>query len=155
MKPVPEIAIALTVTAEPPVDVNCRDCVAGLFTVTFPNAIAFELIVRIGAVGLNCSATVFIAVPRVAESVVVCVEETAATVAVNVPLDAPAGTATVAGSVTAALLLDRLTTTPPAGAAALNVTVQASEPAPENELLAQVNALRAATLPPVLCAGFN
>jgi len=54
-----------------------------------------------------------------------------------------AGTVTAAGSVTAALLLDRATTSPPAGAAPVSVTVQASIPHPDIELLVQEKVLTA------------
>jgi len=54
--------------------------------------------------------------------------ETEATVAVKAPLVAPAATVTLAGTVTLALLLDSATLTPPAGAAALSVTVHAEVP---------------------------
>jgi hypothetical protein len=61
------------------------------------------------------------------------------TVAVNVALLAPAATVTVAGTVTAELLLARLTLKPPLGAAALSATVQESVPAPVIDPLAQLN----------------
>ena len=48
---------------------------------------------------------------------------TAEVVAVNVAVAAPAATVTVAGAVTAALLLASATTAPPAGAALDKVTV--------------------------------
>jgi hypothetical protein len=54
--------------------------------------------------------------------VTVCLAATAEVVAVNVAVAAPA-TVTVAGSVTAALLLASVTTTPPAGATPDKVTV--------------------------------
>ena len=54
---------------------------------------------------------------------------------VNDELDAPEATGTVAGTVTAALLLDRATLTPPDGAAALKVTVHEVVPEPVNKLL--------------------
>jgi hypothetical protein len=41
---------------------------------------------------------------------------------------APAATVTLAGTVTLALLLDRVTTEPPASAAELMMTVQAADP---------------------------
>lgn len=47
-----------------------------------------------------------------------------------------AGTVTEVGTVTAALLLDSLTTSPPAGAGVPRLTAHASVPAPERELLA-------------------
>jgi hypothetical protein len=65
-------------------------------------------------------------------------------VAVKPALAAPAGTVTVAGTATAALLLDKLTTKPPVAAAALSVTVQASVPNPVREELAQESAVRGA-----------
>ena len=65
---------------------------------------------------------------------------TAETVALKVAVVAPAGTVTDAGTVTATLLLARLTASPPVGAAAFTVTVQASVPAPAMELLVQVTA---------------
>jgi hypothetical protein len=64
-----------------------------------------------------------------AESVAVCVEVTAATVAVNAAVVVPAGTVTDAGTVTEVLLLARVTANPPVGAAALSVIVHASVPA--------------------------
>ena len=67
---------------------------------------------------------------------------TDATVAVNPALVAPAGTVTEPGTVTALLLLDKLTASPPVPAAAESVTVQASLADPVIELLAQLSALR-------------
>ena len=58
-----------------------------------------------------------------------------------------AGTVTVAGTVTAVLLLERLTTNPPLGATAFNVTVQASVPEPVMEPLPQVTALTVVPVP--------
>jgi hypothetical protein len=63
---------------------------------------------------------------------------------VNAVLVALAGTVTVAGSVTAALLLDKLTLIPPLGAAALSVTVQASVPDSDMVALLQEKVLSAA-----------
>ena len=53
---------------------------------------------------------------------------TAAAEALNVALKALAGTGTEAGTVTLALLLERVTLTPPAGAALVKVTVQVDVP---------------------------
>jgi hypothetical protein len=63
------------------------------------------------------------------------------TVAVNPALLASAGTVTVAGTVTAALLLARLTLKPPVPAAAVSVTVQLSLPDPVIDALLQESAL--------------
>lgn len=64
--------------------------------------------------------------------------------AAKAPVFDPAATVTEAGTVTAALLLERLTMSPPAGAAVVNVTVQVSVPAVANELVEHESALRAA-----------
>ncbi len=56
---------------------------------------------------------------------------TALVLAVKVAVVAPAGTATLAGTVaTAVLLLERVTTAPPLGAAPLSVTVPCEEVPP-------------------------
>lgn len=62
-------------------------------------------------------------------------------VAVKVPVDALAGTVIEDGTVTAELLLARLTNSPPAGAGVPRLTVQVSVPAPVIELLAHEIAL--------------
>ena len=59
------------------------------------------------------------------------------------------GTVTEAGTVTAELLLDRLTTSPPAGATEFSVTVQAFVPDPVMDALLQLSALSAAEAVPV------
>jgi len=68
--------------------------------------------------------------PRFAVNATASLVETDVTVAVNPTLADPAGTVTDEGTVIAVSLLNRLMAVPPAGAAALRVTVQASEPAP-------------------------
>ena len=50
------------------------------------------------------------------------------TVAVKPAVAAPAPTVTLAGTAAFALLLDSVTSNPPLGAAAVNVTVQAEDP---------------------------
>jgi hypothetical protein len=64
--------------------------------------------------------------------------------AVKPALVAPAGTVTVAGTVTAALLLDRPTLSPPAGAAAFRFTVHASFANPDTDALLHASELTAA-----------
>lgn len=71
-------------------------------------------------------------------------EVTVATVAVNVAVVALAATLTEAGTVTAVLLLDRLTLRPPVGAGADKVTVQVSLPAPLKVPVEQESALSVA-----------
>jgi hypothetical protein len=70
---------------------------------------------------------------------------TAVTVAVKVPVVAPAATVTLAGTVTAVSLLARLTTNPPVAAAAFKVTVQLSVPAPVIVPLVQLSPLSTGT----------
>jgi hypothetical protein len=79
--------------------------------------------------------------PALAVSVAVCAVLTVETAAWKLALVAPAATVTEAGTVTAVELLDRLTTWPPVGAAAFNVTVQLSFAALVSEALAHVRLL--------------
>lgn len=85
--------------------------------------------------------------PAVAVRVAVCAEVTAATVAVKLAEAAPAATVTEAGTVTAELLLARLTLIPPVAAAVVSVTVHASVPVPVNVLVEQESPLRVASDP--------
>ena len=82
--------------------------------------------------------------PALAVSVTACADVTDDTVAVNPALVAFAGTINVAGTVTAALLLARLTVRPPLTGAAVNVTVQLSLPDSVIDALLQENVLNAA-----------
>jgi hypothetical protein len=66
---------------------------------------------------------------------------TAEIVAVKLALVAPAATVTEVGTTTAESLLDTSTTWPPLPAAAFNVTVQLSVPAPVTDPLVQLNPL--------------
>lgn len=88
--------------------------------------------------------------PAEAVKVAVCAVLTAEMPAVNPALTAPAGTVTEEGTVTALLLLDKLTANPPDPAAADRLTVHASLPAPVTEPLLHVSALREALLVLVL-----
>ncbi|MFZ0745076.1 MAG: hypothetical protein WAM85_11760, partial [Terracidiphilus sp.] len=74
---------------------------------------------RVGTAALNCKAKLFDTLPEVPVSVTAWAEVTDATVAENPILLLVAGMVTEAGTVTAELLLDKLTVTPPAGAALL------------------------------------
>ncbi len=69
--------------------------------------------------------------------------------AVKLALVAPAGTVTVAGTVTFELLLAKLIASPPAPAAAFKVTVQLSVPAPVIDPLAQVKPVNSGTPVPL------
>ena len=71
---------------------------------------------------------------------------TAETAAVNPTLLDPAGTVTEPGTVTAVLLLDRVTASPLLPAAAVRVTVQTSLPDPVIESLLQLSPLNDASV---------
>jgi hypothetical protein len=87
--------------------------------------------------------------PALAVSVTAVAVLTEETVAVKPALDAPAATVTVAGTVTAELLLARLTANPPVGAAAFNVTVQLSVPVVVIAEFVQVNPASTGTAVPL------
>ena len=141
VKPVPVNAAELIVTGAVPVEVNVTGSVDAVFTVTLPNARLAGLMVNVGTAAFNCRAKVLETPPALAVRVTACPVETADTVAVNPALLALAGTTTVAGTVTAALLLTTDTLKPPLPAGPLSVTVQASLPAPVIDALLQDNAL--------------
>jgi hypothetical protein len=81
--------------------------------------------------------------------VAVCAVVTAEAVAVKAAVVALPATVTDVGTLTALLLLLRLTVRPPLLAAEVRVTVQASVVAPVSEPLLQETALRAAVACPV------
>ncbi len=89
----------------------------------------------------RCKAKLLETVPALAITVADCAEATAVTLAKNAALLAFAGTVTVEGTFTAALLLNRFTLNPLAAAGALSVMVQRSVPAPMMDALLHVNAL--------------
>ncbi len=128
LKPVPVTAPALMISGAVPDEVSVTDCVAGVFRPTSPNATLVEFSVKPGTAAPSSIAQVFFTSPAVAVSVAVCAVVTDDTVALKPAVVAPAGTVTDPGTVTALLLLDKLTASPPVPAAAVNVTVQASVP---------------------------
>jgi hypothetical protein len=139
VKPVPVNAAELMVTGAVPLELSVTGNVVGVFSVTLPNARLAGLMVNVGAAAFNCRAKVFDTPPVLAVRVTDCAVVTEVTVAVNPALVAFAGTTTVAGTVTAVLLLLNPTLTPPLPAAELSVTVQLSLPAPVRDALVQDN----------------
>lgn len=117
--------------------------VVELFSTSFPNATLVELRLSAGVAAFNCSEQVAELLFAVAVSVAVCVVLTADAVAVNPALDAPDPTVTEAGTVTAELLLVRLTVNA-LEVAADSVTVQASVADPVTDALLQERALTVA-----------
>jgi len=146
VKPVPVSVAELMVTGTVPVEVRVRDCVAGVLSPTLPNATLVALTLNVGTEAFNCSAKLIDTLPALAFSVTAWALVTEETVAVKAALVAFAATVTDAGTVTAALLLERLTVSPPLGAAVLSATVQASVPAPVMDALPQEMALSAAVV---------
>jgi hypothetical protein len=132
------------VTGAAPVEVRVTDCVAELFSCTFPKATLVALTPSVATAALNSRAKLLVALPKLAVKVTACAVPTGDTVAVNPALAAFAGTVTVAGTATAALLLERLTLRTPLAAAEVIVTVQASVPDPVIDPLMQERALNAA-----------
>jgi hypothetical protein len=149
LNPVPVAVTPLSVAAAVPVEVTVTVCVAGVFSVTSPKFTLLVFSVSVGIAASSCSAKVSVAALAVAVSVAVCAVVTAAAVAVNPAVVAPEATVTLAGTVTFALLLARLTANPPLGAAALRVTVHASVAAPVSVPALQLNPLSAAGATPV------
>jgi hypothetical protein len=143
-KPTPASAAELIVTGAVPVDVKVRDCVADVFTITLPKAMLFALMLSVGTAAFNCRVNLFEIPPELAVRVTACAVPTDETPAVNPALEAFTGTVTMAGTVTAALLLDKLRVSPPLGTDELSVTVQESVPDPVMELLLHVRTLNAA-----------
>jgi hypothetical protein len=89
-----------------------------------------ELSISIATAALSCKLKFAAALPAVAVSVTLSAVVTAAMPALKVALAVSAGTVTLAGTLTLALLLPRLTARPPLPAGAVSVTVHASVPAP-------------------------
>src|SRR6204780_1184749 len=132
------------VTGAVPLELSVTGNVVGVFSVTLPNARLAGLMVNVGTAAFNCRAKVFDTPPALAVRVTACAVVTEDTVAVNPAVVAFAGITTVAGTVTAALLLVKPTLKPPLPAAVVSVTVHASLPAPVTDALLQDNALNAA-----------
>jgi hypothetical protein len=143
-KPAPVSVAELMVTGAALVEISVTDCVAPVLTCTLPKATLVGLIFSVGTAAFNCRANVLVTLPELAVRVTDCALATCETVAVNPALVAFAGMVTVAGTVTAALLLERLMLRPPLAAAEVSVTVQASVPDPVMELVPQESVLNAA-----------
>jgi hypothetical protein len=105
---------------------------------------------KVGISGFNCKPKGFETPLASAVKVTLCEELTDSTLAANVALVALAGTVIVVGTVTPALLLERVTISPPLAAAVLNVTMQESVPGLMMDALVQERALNAGSEEPVL-----
>jgi hypothetical protein len=112
-------------------------------TCTLPKATPVGLRLSVGTAAFSFRAKLFVTLPELAVKATAWGVPTDEIVAVKPALVALAGTVTLAGTATAALLLDKLTVSPPLGAAAVNVTVQASVPDPVMDPLLQESVLNA------------
>ena len=142
----PATDIAEIATGAVPVELRVTDWVADCCVCRLPKLTVVELTARVGIDAFSCTLNVAEAAPAVAVSVTVCAAVTAATVALKLALVALGTTVTETGTVTAGLLLARVTAMPPESAAAVRVTVQASVPAPVIEALEQDTVLRASVV---------
>ena len=125
-----------------PVDVNVTDCVAAVFTDSFPKVRLVVLIPNVGVPAPSCNAKDSPTPLALAERITVCAVVDVPTVAENPALVAPDGTVTDAGTVTILLLLARLTANPALDAAPFRVTVQLSVPEADMDPFAQFRLLR-------------
>jgi hypothetical protein len=141
VKPIPVTTAVAIVTGEVPVDESVNVCVVGVFTFTLPKPMLPALTASVGVPLPNSSAKICDTPFALAVRVTVCEVLTEVTVAVKLAVVAPAATVTVAGTVTAELLLARLTIKPPLPAAVFKVTVQLSVPAPVIDPFVQVKKL--------------
>ena len=139
--PVPEIESELIVTAIVPLEVTVTDFVTAVPTETLPNDRELALRLNAGTAAFSCIAKLCDDPLALAEIAAVCEVLTEFTFAVNDAEDAPDATVTLAGTVTALLLLPNATLKPPDGAAELSDNVHAVVPAPVKALLLQESAL--------------
>jgi hypothetical protein len=149
VKPAPATEAALTVTPELPPDDRINVWVEAEFTLSLPNDKLNELTLSAMAAAPSCTPKVSVTPFAVADNVTACATFTAFTNAENVALFAPPATVTAGGTVIAGLLLATLTANPPLPAAALNVSVQVSVPAPVIDALAQLSAVSVGTPVPL------
>jgi hypothetical protein len=133
-KPVPAADTPLIVSAAVPDEVSVTVFVAVVLSASVPKATLVELKLSAAVVASSVRAKVFETPPAVAVSVADWFVLTAAAVAVKLALEAPAAMVTEAGTVTALLLLAKVTVVALV-AADVNVTVQASVPAPVSDPL--------------------
>lgn len=107
--PVPDAESELMVTATVPLEVTVMDCETEVPSATFPKDREVALRLNAGVAAFSCRATLFEDELAPAVNVAVWAVLTEATLAVKEALEAPDATDTLAGTLTALLLLDRVT----------------------------------------------
>jgi hypothetical protein len=142
--PVPCTEAELTSRGQVPTDFNVTNWVAAVFTGTVPKATLVVLTLIVDTTPVRVMTYVVVTPAELALKVAFCVDPTADALAVKPALVAPAGTVTVAGTATAALLLDRPTLSPPVGAGAFRFTVHALFANPDTDALLHESELTAA-----------
>ena len=109
MKPAPDIESELMVTAAVPFDVSVTDFVTAVLTDTFPKAKDVVLRLREAVAAFKPIAKLFEEAFAAAVTLAVCAVPTADIFAVKDAVDAPDATVTLAGTVTAVVLLESVT----------------------------------------------
>jgi hypothetical protein len=137
VKPAPLTVAPLIVTAVVPVELRVIDCVVGVLTPALPKFTLDELTLSAGAGTFNWMAKVSVTPPTLAVRVAVCATDTGVAYAMNCTLVRFALTNPAGDTVTAALLLDKATRKPAAGAGPLMVAVQRSVAVPPIDGLVQ------------------
>lgn len=127
-KPVPVRVAEEMVIAAAPVEVKVTFWATGVLMGEVPNARLVALRLMAGAATSIWRSKDSGFPPALAVKITAWEPEAAETTAEKLALVAPAGIVMEAGSVTAALLLDRVTAIPPVGAAASSDTVHGSVP---------------------------
>ena len=145
VNPSPARAAALIVSGAVPLELSVTNCgVAAVFTCTLPKARLAAPTVSVGTAAFNCRANVFEAPVALAVNVTAWAVPTDEIVAGKPALVAPAGTAKLAGTTTAALLLASVTSKPPLGAASFSATTQESVADPVMEEFVHESPVRTA-----------
>jgi hypothetical protein len=137
VKSAPETVAPLIVTGPVPTELSVTVCVTGVFTATLPKFTLATPTLSVGTGTFNWRAKLVLTMPALAVRLTVCAVETGDTLAVNCALVVFAWISAAVDTVTAALLLDKTTLKPAAGAGPLIVTVQRSVPVPPIDALLQ------------------
>lgn len=149
VKPAPATVTALMVTADVPVEERVSVWLKAVFTFTLPMERLLGLTLNVATPAFSCRLNVVATLLALAVNIAAWAVLTAETVAVKLADVVPPATDTVAGTVTAELLLARLTVKPLLAAAVFRNTVQVSVPAPVIDPLVQLRRFNTGNPAPV------